>query len=374
MVAFWRHVLGGRGVASKQLQCEGLTEAGLRDALESLTDERLIVLDSFEQLQVPRRSVTDMLLDLPQSVKVVIVDSSDRFAVEYIPWEGPFASVVVGDVTPRGSADLLRHLGVSDPTHDLEALCAGCVLTLCHAATLQRDAAGSEFDLSALYAPRIAVTMTQAPSADHRRAFERLASARRVASGELAQNCAPDVASHVLRWLSRQPFVESDNGYLAMHPQFAAAAAAAVAIQGGPGPVNARLEPKRQIERKTFTRAVKDALRGYARADRLRHNRLLESERVSQLAGSTSAHDRTAALQRWIRESCARLEQSPKTQRHAAVLHRAYLEPAVKGLVAAGELGMAYGTYRRHVTQAVAMVADAMWDDECDMARVHNAR
>ena len=115
-----------------------------------------------------------------------------------------------------------------------------------------------------------------------------------------------------------------------------------------------------------FAAAVKRALRGVTRPDRLRDNPLLRSRLVTDRAGKdASAGERVTALQQIVTDAAA-LGQTPADRRLARVLYRAYLSPAPTLERAAEVLDLPSSTFRRLLTTAVARVVDTLWHRELD--------
>jgi hypothetical protein len=114
-----------------------------------------------------------------------------------------------------------------------------------------------------------------------------------------------------------------------------------------------------------FGAAVQDALRGFLRSDLLRRNPLLQSRLVVEKAGPQAGQsERTAALQELIRESADSLKQSPRDLKLYKALYHTYLQPAATQEQAAELLDLPFSTFRRHLKEGVARLADNLWDME----------
>ncbi len=120
------------------------------------------------------------------------------------------------------------------------------------------------------------------------------------------------------------------------------------------------------LSKEQFVEAVKQAMRSFTHPDRLRNNPLLKSRLVAERSGRNGATIET--LRSVITEAADSSFREAGRRRHSQVLELAYLKPAVKGLVAADELGMAFGTYRRHVTEALKLVTETLWQKEEKLA------
>jgi hypothetical protein len=119
------------------------------------------------------------------------------------------------------------------------------------------------------------------------------------------------------------------------------------------------------LDQPTFTREVKNALRWFNRPERLRKSPLLSAGLLSwgpRISGDGDGP--TEALRKLVLEQAAQLEGSHRGPQLLAVLERTYFNPAVKQEVAAQELGLSYGTYRRYLAQAVARLTELLWSLE----------
>ncbi len=55
---------------------------------------------------------------------------------------------------------------------------------------------------------------------------------------------------------------------------------------------------------------------------------------------------------------------SPRDEKLRRVIELTYFRPAAKQEAAADRLGLAFGTYRRHLTSALSRLADWLWNRE----------
>jgi len=114
-----------------------------------------------------------------------------------------------------------------------------------------------------------------------------------------------------------------------------------------------------------FMVAVQDALKGFLRGELLRRNPLLQSRLVVERAGiSAGQAERVAALQEIIRESCDVMHQSPREVKFYRALYQTYLQPAATQEQAAELLDLPFSTFRLHLKEGVARLADLLWDRE----------
>lgn len=117
------------------------------------------------------------------------------------------------------------------------------------------------------------------------------------------------------------------------------------------------------LGREGFGRAVRAALRGSARRDRLADNPLLGTRLVAERAPpGTPPPERVGALLELLTDGVAALASQAGTKRHAATLGRTYFQPdSSKGLVVADDLGLPYGSYRRILNEAVELLVEELW-------------
>ena len=114
-----------------------------------------------------------------------------------------------------------------------------------------------------------------------------------------------------------------------------------------------------------FSEAAADALRSYARPDALRQNPLLRSRCVVDESGSrASERERIEVLRTLVREAAEQLQAPPRLARQYRALLRTYLQPLGSQNDAAEFLDLPFSTYRRHLTEGIASVAAALWQQE----------
>lgn len=124
------------------------------------------------------------------------------------------------------------------------------------------------------------------------------------------------------------------------------------------------------LGRESFGRAVRAALRGCARRDRLAESPLLATRLVADIAAQSSAPaDRVSALVELLTSGIERLASQPGTKRHALTLERTFFQPdSAKGIVVADDLGLPYGSYRRILNEAVELLVEELWRRETQRA------
>ena len=112
------------------------------------------------------------------------------------------------------------------------------------------------------------------------------------------------------------------------------------------------------LPRPEFDGAVRDAFRDLTRAGALQTNPLLALARVRDLGGGP------AALRAVLTEAVEALREHPRDVKQYRAVDRTYLRPAPTQERAAELLGLPFTTYRRHLTQGVARVAQTLWQQE----------
>jgi TolB-like protein/Flp pilus assembly protein TadD len=117
-----------------------------------------------------------------------------------------------------------------------------------------------------------------------------------------------------------------------------------------------------------FVAALRGALRDFNRPDLLTRNRLLQA-RV--LAGNDMAGP--AELRALLSETVGILFASARDEKIRRALELTYFQSAPKQEVVADRLGLAFGTYRRHLTAGHKRLADWLWQKEMAAREVEPA-
>ncbi len=125
--------------------------------------------------------------------------------------------------------------------------------------------------------------------------------------------------------------------------------------QGGGGPV---------LGKDAFTAAVKDALRHYAREDKLAANPLLGCQ---WLAGPDAAA-RVGALREHLHQAVQALAEHPADAKFHHALRLTWLDPGASQERVAEELGLPFNTYRYHLARGTDRVVQALWQRELQSA------
>jgi TolB-like protein/Flp pilus assembly protein TadD len=108
-----------------------------------------------------------------------------------------------------------------------------------------------------------------------------------------------------------------------------------------------------------FFAALKNALRDFGRPDLLAGNPLLRSRLFAMREGAGPAE-----LQKLLSETADALFACARDEKLRRVIEFTYFQPAPKQELTAERLGLAFGTYRRHLATALDRLARWLWDRE----------
>jgi hypothetical protein len=116
-----------------------------------------------------------------------------------------------------------------------------------------------------------------------------------------------------------------------------------------------------------FSTALRAALRTMTRPESLVRNPLLRSRLVAEQVGASLAapvRERANALSRLLLKTIQGLEGAGRYDRAYRALYHTYLRPAPTQERAAEILDLPFSTYRRHLAEGIALVTDALWQQE----------
>jgi hypothetical protein len=116
------------------------------------------------------------------------------------------------------------------------------------------------------------------------------------------------------------------------------------------------------ISREDFEAWVKEALRACDRLDVLASCALRSSPWAIRRISAGSATAAAARLRDLLRAESRRLFASPRDDILDRVLERTYFHPGAKQRAIADELGLSFGTYRRHLADATRRLVEALWE------------
>ena len=108
-----------------------------------------------------------------------------------------------------------------------------------------------------------------------------------------------------------------------------------------------------------FVAALRSALREFNRPDLLARNPLLRARLMA--AYGNAGPDELRAL---LSQTVSTLFRSPRDEKVRRAIELTYFETAPKQEVVADRLGLAFGTYRRHLTTGFKRLADWLWQRE----------
>lgn len=114
-----------------------------------------------------------------------------------------------------------------------------------------------------------------------------------------------------------------------------------------------------------FALAVHHALRDFNRPDQLRLNLLTTSRLVKAVLERSPALSPTQALREIINAHCTTLGRNPKYRRYEQVLEHTYFTPQRRQRAVADVMHLSWGSYRRYLSDARAMLIVSLWEAEC---------
>ncbi|NBB91838.1 MAG: AAA family ATPase [Gammaproteobacteria bacterium] len=118
------------------------------------------------------------------------------------------------------------------------------------------------------------------------------------------------------------------------------------------------------MTREDFEDAVRDALSAMSRRRSLDRVELARSPMVQRISGADTRQSPGDVLHALFKREIQALSEHRRGRDLVAVLTHTYLEPAPKQRAAAHEAGLAYGTYRRRLREAVAVLTERLWNLE----------
>src|SRR5579864_7260277 len=113
-----------------------------------------------------------------------------------------------------------------------------------------------------------------------------------------------------------------------------------------------------------FINALKRALRDFSRPDLLVGNPMLRANLLARYDNAGPAE-----LRALLAETASTMFASPRDQKLHRAIELTYFQPAAKQEAVADRLGLSFGTYRRHLTEAQKRFADWLWQQEQEVSR-----
>ncbi len=213
-----------------------------------------------------------------------------------------------------------------------------------------------------------------APSAEHRQALD-VCALLPTTNEELLRAALPDADTAILfAWLRELPFIES--GPHGVHPHNVVReildadlkwrdperhqvmrARVLSHLADAPAPAAPDSTPP-PVSREEFNAAVRSALRAWHRPDTLARNPLRRTSLVATDDNVVSA----AYLRAVISDAINQLRKDRHGEKQYLAIAATYLDADAKQQhVVAEELGLPFGTYRRHLAQGLDRVCELLW-------------
>lgn len=136
-------------------------------------------------------------------------------------------------------------------------------------------------------------------------------------------------------------------------------------LSGQIGPPPADLLKPEPLARGAFLEAVRSALANYRSPDRLAGSPLLDTQLVQPFSRQP-----VESLRRTLRAGVRAASADRRGAESGRVLERTYLKGAPSQEAAAELLGLPFGTYRRHLQQALERVGEVLWAVEIGSRRL----
>ena len=114
-----------------------------------------------------------------------------------------------------------------------------------------------------------------------------------------------------------------------------------------------------------FEKAIKEALRSFAKPHALKSNPLLQSRIImDRLSNEFTNEKRIEILLAVIGESVEKMKNSTKGQKGWRAIDKTYLRPAPSQEIAAELLQLPYSTFRRHLKSGIDELSQILWEME----------
>lgn len=124
-------------------------------------------------------------------------------------------------------------------------------------------------------------------------------------------------------------------------------------------------QPKAEImQREEFESAVRHMLEAMSQRRPLDELELAHSLMVLRARADDPERGAGEVLSGCVRRAIGELNEHKRGSDLVAVLHHTYVEPQPKQRAAAHEAGLAYGTYRRRLREAIAALTERLWQRE----------
>jgi DNA-binding SARP family transcriptional activator len=360
-------------------------------ASRMLSDESgaVLLLDAFEYYQPLETWLReDFLPRLPLN-SVVVFAGRARPAREWRSdpaWQEILEVVELAELSEGDARTLLSTRDVPECRHkSVFEFAGGNPLALSLLADVARRTEAGDTDVDADWAPSHEVIGTladllvgEAPSAEHRQALD-VCALLPTTNEELLRAALPEVDTAALfAWLRDLPFIAS--GPHGVHPNDVVRAILDADLkwrdperhQAMRGRVLDHLADARSdigpqdvasspVSREDFNAAIRSALRAWHRPDTLADNPLQRTGFIAPDDNVVPA-DRIRAA---ITEGLHRLREDRQGEKQYLTIAATYLDADAKQQqAAADELGLPFGTYRRHLAQGLDRLCELLWHGE----------
>jgi DNA-binding SARP family transcriptional activator len=355
-------------------------EAAASQMLAPDAGRAILLVDGFEACQALESWLReDFLPRLPLGT-IVVFAGRTRPAREWRSdpaWHDILDVVELGELSERDARQLLAAREVPEAqTKSVLAFAGGNPLALSLAAdSVRRDeSADDEVDWAPSYdviGALVDQLVGDAPSAEHRQALD-VCALLPTTNEELLRAALPDADTPALfAWLRELPFIES--GSLGVYPhdvvreildadlkwrdperhQVLRARVRSHLVDVPPAPDAA------DVSREEFNAAVRSALRAWHRPDTLADSLLHQTNLVASDDDNAVPAERVRAA---ISLALRQLREDRHGEKQYLAITCTYLDADAKQQhVVAQELGLPFGTYRRHLVQGLDRVCELLW-------------
>ena len=323
---------------------------------------------------------TDWLPSLPSTCLVILI-CRHRPKLEWHRhggWHGVISEMRLDGLSPSDVGEYLTRRRIDRSLSGRVAdLTAGHPLTmamLVDALVRRGPEALDDATLASIYRSVTEMLLDEAAGSVQRRALTVCVLAHNTTHELLSAVMGAD-ADGMFEWLARQSWAEVGPAGLFPHEATRIALAAGLRWQDPAGYLQvsrslAERDDCRVAERDApmdaehgraeFERCVRLALRDYHSPSRLACSPLLERRFVRDACQARGTPP-VAVLQDSMRSAIESLAGSPRTVHLHRALAVTYLQGVEKQEVAAGQLDLPYGTYRRQLRRGLAEVASMLW-------------
>jgi DNA-binding SARP family transcriptional activator len=361
-------------------------EAAAAPILAAEPTRTVLIVDGFEKYQSLEPWLREDFLPRLPLGSVVVFGGRKRPARAWRSdpaWQGILEVVELGELSERDARKLLEAREVpADRQKSVLAFAGGNPLALSLAADAARRDESRVDDAGWLPSQEVIGALADqlvgdAPSAEHRQALD-VCALLPTTNEELLRAALPDADTAALfAWLRDLPFIES--GPHGVHPHdvvreildadlkwrdperhqvVRARVLSHLADAPAPAAPAAPDSAHSLVSREDFNAAVRSALRAWHRPDTLARNPL----RRTNLLATDDNVVATDHLRAVISDALNQLREDRHGEKQYLAIAATYLDADAKQQhVVADELGLPFGTYRRHLAQGLDRVCELLW-------------